>query len=85
MKSTIFAAFALLVSTCAMAQEADPRTCPVQLNLAEADAAGLLRTVHTVGAERDMARSDARKLGQQVEELKKQLAEIKKPDEEAKP
>lgn len=78
-------AVAFLLSVPCMAQEVDPRLCSAQLASAESDASNLLRSMHLVGAQRDVAQVDIAALKRENAELKKQVDNLKKPAEETKP
>lgn len=74
---------ALIMAVPARAQDAESaRICPLQLTSAENDAAGLLRSLHTTGAQRDLLRNDLMVLQQENTKLKKQIDELKKPVED---
>lgn len=73
----------LFLATPAFAEE-DARQCPAQLISAETDGANLLRTVHAIGAQRDLLAKDNEGLKQANEALRKELETLKKPVEEPK-
>jgi hypothetical protein len=71
--------FLLLLPSIAYAEDAaDPRQCPAQLTAAEADGSNLLRSLHALGAQREIMQSDFLALKKENADLKKQLDELKK-------
>jgi hypothetical protein len=76
----VIVAICLFATPC-LAQE-DPRICAMALNSAEADASNLIRSIHMIGAQRDLARTDNEALQNQIVNLKKQIEDLKKPDVE---